>query len=145
MKSHIETFISEMEELSKQFPNAQVPPKCYQWMNVKELDYVSRTMLKIEVQVTEEMLNPMRVMQGGFITAAFDNAFGPLSYVAAKHPCSSMDLHTNYIRPIPVGETLIIIARVISRSNSAMHLSGEAHNGKGRLIATCSSNMVVMK
>ncbi len=134
-----------MELMSKQFPTAQIPPNCYQWMNVNVLEYVSRTMLKIEISVTEEMLNPMRVMQGGFITAAFDNTFGPLSYLAARNPCTTLDIHTQFIRPIIVGDTLTVAARVVSRGPVSMHLSGEAHNSKGKLIATCSSNMIVMK
>ncbi|MFA5834038.1 MAG: PaaI family thioesterase [Bacteroidota bacterium] len=145
MNNSLDIFNSEMEQLAKQFPQAKVPPNCYKWMKVKELDYESRTMLKIEVVVTEEMLNPMRVMQGGFVTAAFDNAFGPLSYVAAKNPCSTLDMHTQYIRSIGLGETLTVTVRVVSRGPVSIHLSGEAYNSKGKLVATCSSNMIVMK
>jgi len=145
MNNSLDIFNSEMEQLSTLFPKAQVPPNCYQWMKVKELEYESRTMLKIEVVVTEEMLNPMRVMQGGFVTAAFDNAFGPLSYVAAKNPCSTLDMHTQYIRSIGLGETLTVTVRVVSRGPVSIHLSGEAYNSKGKLVATCSSNMIVMK
>jgi uncharacterized protein (TIGR00369 family) len=91
------------------------------------------------------MVNPMRVMQGGFITAAFDNAFGPLSYVAVKNPCATLDMHTQYIRPIAVGDILTVTAHVISQGKVSIHLSGEAHNSKGKLVATCSANMIVMK
>ncbi len=134
-----------MDLLHQQFPNAQLPPHCFTTMKAEFLDYESRTMLKVVMPVLEESLNPLRVMQGGFITAAFDNAFGPLSYLAARNPCATLDLHTQYIRSITIGDTLTITARVVSRSGMAMHLSGEAHNGKGKLVATCSSNMIVMK
>ncbi len=145
MKSSIETFNAEMDMLSKQFPDAQFPPNCYTWMKVQVLEYESRTMLKIGVSVTEEMLNPMRVMQGGFITAAFDNTFGPLSYLAARNPCTTLDIHTQFIRPIVVGDMLTVSVRVVSRGPVSMHLSGEAHNSKGKLVATCGTNMIVMK
>lgn len=145
MSSAEELFNAEMEQMSHQFPAAKVPPNCFVWMNGKVLQYESRTMLSIEVPVTEAMLNPMGVMQGGFATAAFDNAFGPLSYVAAKKPCTTLDMHTQYIRPIPFGELLTVIVRVVSRGPVSMHLSGEAYNSKGKLTATCSSNMIVMK
>ena len=145
MSNSEELFNTDMEQMKLMFPNAQVPPNCYQWMNVKVLQYDSRTLLSIELPVTEEMLNPMRVMQGGFVTAAFDNAFGPLSYVSARHPCTTLDMHTQYIRPIPVGEMLTVTVRVVSRGPVSLHLSGEAFNRKGKLVATCSSNMIVMK
>ncbi len=136
---------SEMNQLARQFPAAQLPPNCSGFIKGEFLEYESRTMLKVRVPVTEESLNPMRSMQGGIITAAFDNAFGPLSYLAARNPCTTLDLHTNFIRPAKEGETLTIRAKVISRSPVSIHLSGEAVNEKGKLIATCTSQMVVMK
>ena len=145
MEESEELFNAEMEQMKLAFPAAQVPPNCYQWMKVKVLQYESRSMLSIELPVTEEMLNPMRVMQGGFVTAAFDNAFGPLSYVAARNPCVTLDMHTQYLRPIPVGEMLTVTVRVMTRGPVSLHLTGEAYNRKGRLVATCSSNMIVMK
>ena len=109
------------------------------------VDYDSRVMLKIAFPVREEYLNPVKAMQGGFITAAFDNVFGPLSYLAARTPCTTLDLHTNYIRSINAGDTLTVTAKIVSRGVSAMHLSAEAVNGKGKLIATCTSHMVPIK
>ncbi len=145
MTSAEELFTTEMEQMSQQFPGVKVPPNCFVWMNIKVLRYESRIMLSIELPVTEAMLNPMGVMQGGFVTAAFDNAFGPLSYVAAKNPCTTLDMHTQYIRPVPFDELLTVTVRVVSRGSVSMHLSGEACNRKGKLVATCSSNMIVMR
>lgn len=145
MSSSIELFNEEMQRMHEQIPESQIPPNCYQWMEVSVLNYESRSSLMIAVPVTEQMLNPMRVMQGGFITAAFDNAFGPLSYVAARNPCTTLDLHTQYIRPIAAGDTLTVTARVISRGPVSLHLAGEAHNSKGKLVSTCTANMIVMK
>lgn len=145
MKTYLDTLNSEFHQLHQQFPSAQLPPNCSVFMKGEYLDYDSRVMLKIAFPVLEEYLNPMNVMQGGLITAAFDNVFGPLSYLAARTPCTTLDLHTNYIRPINAGDTLIVTARVISRGLSAMHLSAEAVNGKGKLIATCSSHMAPIK
>ncbi|MCK9408295.1 MAG: PaaI family thioesterase [Bacteriovoracaceae bacterium] len=145
MDTVFELFENEMSQMHRQFPNAQIQPNCFTWMNVSVRHYESRTSLTIDIPVAEEMLNPMRVMQGGFITAAFDNAFGPLSYVAARNPCTTLDLHTQYIRPIAVGDRLTVSVRVVSRGPVSIHLSGEAHNSKGKLVATCTSNMIVMK
>ncbi|MBP9212234.1 MAG: PaaI family thioesterase [Bacteroidetes bacterium] len=145
MSDTIAVFHEEMKQMHAQYPNAQIQPNCYAWMKVREVHYESRSALTIAVPVTEEMLNPMRVMQGGFIAAAFDNAFGPLSYVAARNPCVTLDIHTQFIRPIPIGETLTVSVRVASRGPVSLHLTGEAHNSKGKLIATSSANMIVMK
>jgi uncharacterized protein (TIGR00369 family) len=145
MDASVELFNTEMKQMKQQYPEAALQPNCYRWMNVTAVRYESRTSLTIALPVKEEMLNPMGVMQGGFITAAFDNAFGPLSYAAARTPCTTLDLHTQYIRPIPVGDVLTVAVRVVSRGPVSMHLAGDAHNSKGKLIATCTANMIVMK
>ncbi len=145
MPTSLEILQSEFSQLHKQFPSAELPPKCSASMKGEYVDYESRLMLKIAFPVLEEYLNPMKAMQGGFITAAFDNVFGPLSYLASRTPCTTLDLHTNYIRSINAGEILTVTARVVSRGVSAMHLSGEAVNERGKLIATCTSHMVPLK
>jgi uncharacterized protein (TIGR00369 family) len=145
MHPSIELFNAEMEACNVHFPNAQLPPNCFVLMNPDYLEYESRTMLKISFPVLKEYLNPMLGMQGGFIAAAFDNVFGPLSYLAARIPCTTLDLHTNYIRPILENDALVVTARVVSRGQSTMHLSAEAANTKGKLIATCTTQMMIMK
>lgn len=140
----IEILDQEMKHLHDQFQSAQLPPNCFSSMWAEFIEYESRTMLKVAIPVLENSLNPMKIMQGGFIAAAFDNTFGPLSYVAARNPCVTLDLHTNYIRSVSAGETLTVIARVVSRSGRTLHMSAEAHNGKGKLIATASTNMIMV-
>ncbi len=92
-----------------------------------------------------EYLNPIKSMQGGFITAAFDNVIGPLSYLAAHTTCVSLDMHTNYIRPIFYGDELTITAKVVIRGKSTMNISAEGVNSKGKLVATCTSHLMIMK
>ena len=145
MHPSITEFEAEMRLLKQQFPNAQVPPNCSLTMKAENREYESRTMLKIAFPVLKESLNPMMAMQGGFIAAAFDNTFGPLSYLAAKKLCITLDLHTNFIRSILPGDELIVTARVVSRGLTTMALSGEAVNKKGKLIATSTSQMMIMK
>jgi uncharacterized protein (TIGR00369 family) len=145
MNSSLQTLESEFLYLATQFPDAQLPPKCFVAMKAEYREYESRSMLKIAFPIVEEYLNPMKSMQGGFITAAFDNVIGPLSYLAAKTACVSLDMHTNYIRPIFTGDELTITARVIIRGRSTMNISAEGVNSKGKLVATCTSHLMIMK
>ncbi len=145
MNHAIELLTVEFDQLTKAFPDAEFPPKCFVHMNAEYLEYESRMMLKISFPVLPEFTNPMRSMQGGFITAAFDNVIGPLSYLAARAPCTSLDIHTNYIRPVSQGDRLIITAKVVTRGRSTMHITAEAVNAKGKLTATCGSHLMVMK
>ena len=145
MNPHLEILYSEFEQMSKQFPAAQLPPNCFSMMQGRYIDYEPRMMLKISFPVLTEFLNPMKSMQGGFIAAAFDNVIGPLSYLAARATCVSLDMHTNYIRPVLAGDELTITAKVIIRGRSTMNISAEGVNAKGKLIATCTSHLIIMR
>jgi uncharacterized protein (TIGR00369 family) len=136
----------ELVHLKESHPTGgDLLPNCFRDMQGEFLDYIPRQMLKTRFPVLEESLNPVRKMQGGYITAAFDNTFGPLSYVAARCICSTIDIQTQFIRSVDEGDSLTITARVVSRGSSTMHLSGEAVNAKGKLVATCTANMVVQR
>jgi uncharacterized protein (TIGR00369 family) len=119
------------------------PPHCFRDMQARFVRYESRLLLVVRVPVPERSLNPVGTMQGGYITAAIDNTIGPLSYMAARRPCSTLDLHTQFIRAIPPGDVLTITGRVVSRGTSTMVLGAEAANGKGRLVALATANAAV--
>jgi uncharacterized protein (TIGR00369 family) len=145
MSANLSILDSEFELMAKQFPEVPLPPNCFSFMKAEYRDYESRMMLKISFPVLQEYLNPMKSMQGGFITAAFDNVIGPLSYLAARCTCVSLDMHTNFIRPIYSDDELTITARVVIRGRSTMNISAEGFNGKGKLVATCSSHLIIVK
>lgn len=121
------------------------PPNCFVSMKAEFIQYVSRTSLTVSFPVLEESLNPLRKMQGGFLTAAFDNTFGPLSYLAARCPCATLDLHTQFIRPVNVGDIIAVTARVVSQGTDALFLSAEAVNRRKKLVATCCANMIILR
>ena len=124
-------------------PGGDLLPNCFRFMKGEFLDYRSREMLKVRFPVQEEMLNPVLRMQGGFITAAFDNVFGPLSYAAARALCSTIDIQTQFLRGIEAGDSLTVEGRVVTRGSATMHLVADGFNGKGKLVATCTANMII--
>jgi acyl-coenzyme A thioesterase PaaI-like protein len=83
-------------------------------------------------------------MQGGFITAAFDNVFGPLSYLAARGVCTSIDIHTQFVRGIGAGDTLTVTAIVVSRGTSTIYMTGEALNSAKKVVAIANTNLLIV-
>ncbi|MFH0988751.1 MAG: PaaI family thioesterase [bacterium] len=146
MAEQLVRFHEEVETLlCTRCQGVQIPPNCFTTMQGKFLQYESRTALTTAFPVLNETLNPIQTMQGGFIAAAFDNTFGPLTYLAARALCVTIDLHTQFIRTIEEGDTLIISAKVISRGPATIVLSAEAQNSKGKLIATASATAMIVK
>lgn len=121
------------------------PPPCFFSMDGRVMEYVPEQSLTIAFPVLESYLNPAGSMQGGFITAAFDNVFGPLSHAVMKSLTTTIDIHTSYHRPIFAGDQLIIKASVKSGGKTVVHMHAEAFNGENRLIASATTDYVYLK
>lgn len=145
MDDSLQLIEQELAFLKEMRNDLVFPPPCFVEMQAKFLHYESRTMLKVSFPVTNNIVNPIGTMQGGYISAAFDNVFGPLSYLTAHSTCATIDLQTHFLRGIKSGDTLIITAKVISRGSQLIHMSGEAMNVNGKLIATATSNVMIFK
>jgi uncharacterized protein (TIGR00369 family) len=146
MDDSVKQFDDELHDLIRQSgTGATYPPNCFVSMKAEVIHYESRTSLTVRFPILEESLNPLRTMQGGFIVAAFDDVFGPLSYAAARCPCVTMNLHAQFIRPILPGDLLTITANVVSRGNQILYMTAEAFNEKDKLIATGSANAMMLR
>jgi len=110
------------------------PPPCFTSMQGEFLEYESRKKLKVSFPV-----------QGGFLTAAFDNVFGPLSYLAARNPCITLDIHTQFFRGLDAGDTLTITAEVVARGQGSISMTAEAYNSVNKLVASSTTNLLIAK
>ncbi|MEA1962017.1 MAG: PaaI family thioesterase [Bacillota bacterium] len=120
-------------------------PPCFLSMQGRMIEYVPEKSLKVAFPVLESYLNPAGSMQGGFITAAFDNVFGPLSHAVMKSLTATIDIHTSYHRPIFAGDELVIKATVTSAGKTVVHMHAEALNAENRLIASATTDYVYLK
>jgi len=125
--------------------SAVFPPPCFVTMNAEFAAYESRSSLTVYFPVTEGILNPVGAMQGGFITAAIDNVMGPLSYLAMRSPASTLDIHTQFVRAVTIGDTLTVTARVLSRGPVTLVMSAEVRNARGKLVATATANAIAVE
>jgi uncharacterized protein (TIGR00369 family) len=136
----------EFEEFGKHAgAGMPFPPDCFTSMEGRFLDYDSRKSLKASFPVMNGSLNPQGKMQGGFLTAAFDNVFGPLSYLAARAPCITLDITTQFLRGLEAGETVTVAAEVVARGPGSIYMTAEAFNSAGKLVATSHTNLLIVK
>ena len=142
----IELLEEELRSLSREHAlGITFPPNCFTSMQAKFVEYESRRSLSVAFPVLEESLNPLRTMQGGFIVAAFDDVFGPLSYLAARIPCVTLNLNTQFIRPIECGDQLTVRATVVSRNAQVLQMTAEAFNSRNKVIATASATATIAR
>jgi uncharacterized protein (TIGR00369 family) len=142
----IELIEAEFRALAGQLPDTvQYPPPSFTFMRGEYVAYESRTALTVRFPVLTEYLNPVGVMQGGFLAAAIDNTMGPLSYLAARRMCSTLDLHVQYLRAVAAGQTVTVSARVTSQGSQAMTLEADAWDERGKLLARAISTMIIVR
>jgi uncharacterized protein (TIGR00369 family) len=96
----------------------------------------------IEVAFTagEQFLNPVGVIQGGFLAAMLDDTMGP-ALVATLGPgrfAPTTDLHVQFLRPTRPGR-LTGRGRVVRRGKDVAFLAGELLDDSGRLVACATA------
>ncbi|HWP98029.1 MAG TPA: PaaI family thioesterase [Syntrophomonadaceae bacterium] len=128
-------------------PNTEKPPlpspPCFTSMEARLLEYDCKK-VQVALPVLESYLNPAGTMQGGFISAAFDNVFGPLCLLATGTPhTAALNLSTTYHRPLFQGDELVITATVQSHGKTAIHMIAEGYNQDGKLVATSSTSYII--
>ncbi len=145
-KESLSILAAELEEFKKHAgANMPFPPECFTSMKGEFLEYHSRKSLKVSFPVLATSLNPQKKMQGGFLTAAFDNVFGPLSYLAARTPCITLDIHTQFFRGLEAGDTVTIDAEVKARGTNSIYMTAEAFNSAMKLVATSTTNLLIVR
>ncbi|MBN2807228.1 MAG: PaaI family thioesterase [Prolixibacteraceae bacterium] len=125
--------------------NYQLPPNSSKTLRSEFLDYQARKQLLTSFFIDRMFANPQGTVQGGIIGACFDDTFGPLGVATARGPILSIDLHIQFIRPIPVEQTFYILTRVISVSKTTIYMQADAYNQKGKLLAQSSSNQLIVR
>ena len=103
--------------------------------------------VRMEFQATEQFLNPMGVVQGGFLTAMLDEAMGPaaLSALPAGQGVPTLELKVSFLRPASPGR-LVADARVVHMGRSVVFLESSLVTDDGTLIAkaTATARIVSM-
>lgn len=145
-KKDIEKLLAEMKASFEGGPvKVTIPPPSFTGMKCELELYEKNKRLIISLPVEAHQTNPVGVMQGGYIAAAFDNAFGPFSYLLAKKPVTTIDMNIQYIRGVQVGQRITVEAKLISKGFSTLMMSAEIKNEKQKVVAMATTNLLMIK
>jgi uncharacterized protein (TIGR00369 family) len=138
-----------MKELDEKFSALGVslvlPPPSVTTLGTHYIEMDLGKMLAAEFKYDVRFTNPLRTIQGGFLCAAFDDVYGPLTYMAAMAPVMTIEMSTTFIRPFTAETELIRIkAVVVSKSKSLLVLKAEAHSKDGKLIAISTNHSMIV-
>ncbi|MEA2126933.1 MAG: hypothetical protein QOI80_3715 [Solirubrobacteraceae bacterium] len=93
--------------------------------------------IAVAFTATEQFLNPMGAVQGGFVAAMLDDTLGP-ALVATLAPgqwAPTLDLHVQFLAPAKPGR-LHGRGRVVRKRRDIAFLAGELLDGAGTVVAT---------
>jgi uncharacterized protein (TIGR00369 family) len=96
--------------------------------------------IEVSFEATDQFLNPVGVVQGGFLAAMLDDTLGP-ALVATLGPhqfAPTLDLHVQYFRPARPGR-LVGRGRVTRRAKEIAFLAGELVDDRGAVVAVATA------
>jgi len=102
--------------------------------------------IEISFTATEQMLNPMGHVQGGFLSAMLDDTMGPalVATFTGGEWAPTIDLHVQFLTPARPGE-LRATGWVVKRGRDIGFLAGELRNAAGDLVATATARAAIRR
>jgi uncharacterized protein (TIGR00369 family) len=105
--------------------------------------------ITLEYPVMAWESNSNNVMHGGIIATIMDTTLGILAnYLSSgsgKAFAPTINMSINYLKPIPVGETLCVEAKVVSFGKSLITVYGESYiSGTTDITASATATYIMM-
>lgn len=100
--------------------------------------------IEVAFAATSRMLNPVGVIQGGFLAAMLDDTMGP-ALVATLGPglfAPTADLHVQFLRPARPGR-LTGRGRVVRRGKDVAFLAGDLVDESGQVVAAATATALI--
>ena len=124
-----------------QFSRDMAPPSAkFLGMDLVEMD-VEKGYVKVSFDPKPELLNFNGVIQGGFLAAMMDDTMGfnVFIHMGMKVGMASIDLHTHFMRPVPMGK-IIVEAHVTRAGKTVVFMESKLFDCEGRLAARSTTS-----
>jgi uncharacterized protein (TIGR00369 family) len=140
---NVETF---RQKLALQNIPLKLPPPSLIELGIEYLEVEPGEFIRGKFPFDERFANPLGTCQGGILTAALDEHFGPLAYLTADSPCPTLSLNTTFLRPFSaeMGYCLIEVT-VLKKSSQFIFMRGTVTSPSGDILAHAESHVVIFK
>jgi uncharacterized protein (TIGR00369 family) len=145
-----ENWLTELKAFQDKFSefgiNLQLPPPSVLELQLEYLEIVPGIKMKAKVPFQKKFTNPVHLYQGGFLAAAIDDVFGPLSYISAQRPCVTLSLNMTYLKAFTQAMSHCFIeAQILQQTKSFIFMRAEVTTESGELIAHAESHVSIMR
>lgn len=89
-------------------------------------------------------VNPIGVVQGGFLAAMLDDTLGPALVATLEHGqfAPTADLHVQFLAPVKPGR-LVGRGRVVKRGRDMAFLAGDLSDATGTVVAAATATAMI--
>ena len=96
--------------------------------------------IEVAFSATEQFLNPIGVIQGGFLAAMLDDTLGPalVAMLGPRQFAPTTDLHVQFLRPARPGR-LTGRGRGVRRGKDIAFMAGELLDDSGHVVAAATA------
>ena len=123
----------------------QLPPPSQLELQIEYLEVTPGKKIRGKVPFQKRFTNPIKTYQGGFLSAALDDHFGPLSYITAERPCTTLSLNVTFSKPfLEKMEFCIIEAEVLQKTKSFIFMRATVYSPEGDLMAHAESHVAIL-
>jgi acyl-coenzyme A thioesterase PaaI-like protein len=133
-------------QLNAQGIDIQLPPPSQLELQIEYLEVVPGKKIKGKVPFQKRFTNPIKTFQGGILGAAMDDHFGPLSYITAERPCTTLSLNVSFLKPFTekMGHCLIE-AEVLQKTKSFIFMRAIVLSPDGEMLAHGESHVAILR
>lgn len=104
---------------------------------------VSKSHIKIQYEVRQEMCNPARILHGGIASLMLDEAIGMANVITGSmYLMTSINLNVDFLSSASIGEKIEVSAKLVRSGANLNHWEAVIIKSSGKLVAKASSNMI---
>ncbi|PGH06494.1 hypothetical protein GX51_02318 [Blastomyces parvus] len=105
--------------------------------------------VEFEFTVTENMCNPLGILHGGCTTTILDVLTSAAAFSVPNNDLAfgtlSRTLTMTFLRPVPVGTTVRVVAHMVSAGKKFVNFTGSLLTLDGKVCASCVHDKAVFK
>ncbi|MDP2496748.1 MAG: PaaI family thioesterase [Candidatus Palauibacterales bacterium] len=143
-----ETTHERVGRLLRELPGSErfeIPPPVFEALGGEFVEFEPGRSLTAEWPVSDLHRGPSGRLQGGILAAYFDNTVGPLAFLTGRDFYVSVDLSTEFLRPVrPEDDTVVVEAEVLGETSRLLFIQGECRRPDGTVLALCRTKLIAV-
>lgn len=122
----------------------QLPPPTNLELKIHYTEIIPGEKMTGTIPFQQRFTNPAGLYQGGFLSAALDEVFGPLAYISSGTVCMTLSLNTTFLRAFTSEmKEVTVEATVLHQTRNFIFMKGEVRSPKGDIIAFAESHVSI--